>query len=83
MWSIIVWIIIGGLAGWAASAVVSKEGSRGLLGNIILGVIGGLLGGFLFEILGGSGITGLNVWSFLVAFAGAVAILLIKRVFTR
>ncbi len=83
MWSIFVWIIVGGLAGWAASAVVKGEGDKGVLGNIIVGIIGGLVGGFLFEILGGTGFTGFNLWSFLVAFGGAVIVLLVKRALSR
>lgn len=67
------WIIIGGLAGWVASMIMSTK--QGLLANIIVGIIGGFIGGFVFSLLGGSGITGFNVWSFLVAVVGAVILL--------
>lgn len=68
---IIAWIILGGLAGWAAGAL-SGRGSSGLLGNIVLGIIGGMFGGWIFSLLGGEGITGFNVWSFFVAVVGAI-----------
>lgn len=78
MWNILVWVVIGGLAGWAASSV-TKTGDKGLVGNIILGVIGAFVGGLAIELLGGEGFTGFNLWSFLVAFVGALLLLVIKR----
>lgn len=83
MWSIVVWVVIGGLAGWAASGLMKSGEDRGLLGNIVLGVLGGLLGGFLIQMLGGQGFTGFNIWSFVVALFGAVILIGLKRLITR
>lgn len=71
--SITVWIVIGGLAGWAASALMKTE--SGLLRNIIVGVLGAVVGGFLMSLIGAEGFMGFNVWSFLVALLGSVVVL--------
>lgn len=71
---IIGWIVLGGLAGWVASLIVSNQG-RGFFLNIIVGIVGALIGGFLFNTLGGEGITGFNIWSFIVATVGAIILL--------
>lgn len=73
----IAWIVLGGLAGWVASIVTGRNKSQGLIGNIVVGIIGGFLGGLIINLVGGEGITGFNLWSFLVALAGAVLLLLI------
>lgn len=75
---ILSWIIIGGLAGWVASLIMSTN-SKGIIGNIVIGVIGGFIGGFVFSSLGGTGITGFNMWSFVVAVVGAVILLWLVR----
>ncbi len=82
LWGIITWVIVGGLAGWVASLITKTDKSQGLLGNIVVGVIGGFLGGFIFGLLGGSGFTGFNIWSFLVALVGSVVLLLIWKAVT-
>jgi uncharacterized membrane protein YeaQ/YmgE (transglycosylase-associated protein family) len=78
--SILSWIVVGLIAGWLAG-VVMKGGGFGLIGDIIVGVIGGVLGGFLasyfFEI--GDPMSGINLQSVLIAFGGAVVLLLILR----
>lgn len=81
MWAILVWIIIGGLAGWLASKLVRGSGS-GILMDIVVGVVGAFIGGLIVELLGGTGFTGFNLWSFIVAFIGAVILLLVVRMFT-
>lgn len=73
------WIIIGGLAGWVASKFMGTDAEQGVLANIIVGVIGAFLGGFVMNLVGGQGITGFNIWSFLVALLGAVILLWIIR----
>jgi uncharacterized membrane protein YeaQ/YmgE (transglycosylase-associated protein family) len=75
VWSIIIWIVIGGLAGWVASMIVGTDKNQGVVGNIIVGILGALVGGFLVGLLGGDGFTGFNLWSFLVALLGAVVLL--------
>lgn len=77
------WIIIGGLAGWVASKFMGTDAEQGVLANIIVGVIGAFLGGFVMNLVGGQGITGFNIWSFLVALLGAVILLWIIRLLRR
>jgi uncharacterized membrane protein YeaQ/YmgE (transglycosylase-associated protein family) len=72
------WIVLGALAGWLASRFV-RGGRLGILGDIAVGIVGGLLGGFVVSQLGGQGITGFNLWSLLIAFGGAAALLLLSR----
>ena len=76
------WIILGGLAGWVASMIAGTDAKQGLLGNIIVGIVGGFLGGWLFGLFGGDGVTGFNLWSFLVALVGAVVLLFIWKAIT-
>jgi len=81
--ALVVWIIVGGLAGWLASIVVGTNRSQGLLADIIVGVIGGLLGGVLLTAIGIPGlVTGINLGSIAVAFVGAVVLLVILRLFS-
>ena len=75
------WIILGGLAGWLASRLVRGTG-LGLLGDILVGIVGAVIGGFIIGALGGTGVTGFNLWSFVVALLGAILLLFIVRLFT-
>ncbi|HLJ72653.1 MAG TPA: GlsB/YeaQ/YmgE family stress response membrane protein [Roseiarcus sp.] len=75
---IIAWIILGLIAGFIASKIVNKTG-EGFLMDIALGVIGALVGGFLFSLIGHQGVTGLNVWSLFVSVIGAIVVLLVYR----
>jgi uncharacterized membrane protein YeaQ/YmgE (transglycosylase-associated protein family) len=72
--SIISWIILGLIAGFIGSKIVNAEG-QGFWLNIALGIIGALVGGFLFSFFGATGITGLNIWSIIVAIVGSVVVL--------
>ena len=74
--SVIAWLVLGLIAGFIASKIVNKQG-EGLLLNIVLGVVGAEVGGWLFRLFGMSGVTGFNVYSLLVAVIGAVALLFI------
>jgi uncharacterized membrane protein YeaQ/YmgE (transglycosylase-associated protein family) len=74
--SIIGWLVLGLIAGFIASKIVNKEGA-GVILDIVLGVIGALVGGFLFTQLGGVGITGFNLYSMLVAIIGAIIVLIV------
>lgn len=74
----IAWLVLGLIAGWLASMVMGK-GGYGLIGDIIVGIIGAFIGGFLFNALTGTGITGFNLWSIFVAFVGAVILIAILR----
>jgi uncharacterized membrane protein YeaQ/YmgE (transglycosylase-associated protein family) len=73
--SIIGWIILGGLAGWIASIITGHNASMGIMANIFVGIIGAFVGGFLFSLLGGSDVTGFNLWSLFVAVVGSVILL--------
>lgn len=74
---IIGWIVIGALAGWIASLVTGNDKRMGAGMNILVGIIGGVIGGIIMNVLGGSGVTGFNLWSLLVATIGAVILLFI------
>ena len=74
--SIIGWLILGLIAGFVASKIVNAQG-QGIVLDIALGMIGALVGGFIFDALGGVGVTGFNVWSLLVAIAGSIIVLLV------
>jgi uncharacterized membrane protein YeaQ/YmgE (transglycosylase-associated protein family) len=73
---IISWIILGLIAGFVGSKIVDRQG-QGFWLDIALGIVGALLGGFLFDLFGASGVTGLNIYSMIVAIAGSVVVLLI------
>jgi uncharacterized membrane protein YeaQ/YmgE (transglycosylase-associated protein family) len=75
---IIAWLVLGLIAGFLASLVM-RGGGYGILGDIIVGIVGALIGGFIFSAITGNGITGFNVWSIFVAFVGAVILIAILR----
>ena len=79
--SIIAWIILGLIAGFISSKVVNHSG-EGMIIDIVLGVVGAFVGGFLFNMFGAAGVTGLNVWSLVVATLGAITVLVIKHAIT-
>jgi|SRR5579859_2839634 len=72
--SILAWIVFGLVAGFIGSKIVNHSGS-GVLVDVLLGVVGAVVGGFLFNIFGATGVTGFNVWSLFVAVIGAVIVL--------
>jgi uncharacterized membrane protein YeaQ/YmgE (transglycosylase-associated protein family) len=74
--SFIAWIVLGLLAGFIASKIVNKAG-EGMLMDIVLGVVGAFLGGWLFNTFGMPGVTGLNLYSLLVAVVGAAIFLIV------
>jgi uncharacterized membrane protein YeaQ/YmgE (transglycosylase-associated protein family) len=78
----VVWVIVGGLAGWLASLLMGTNRSQGLLADIIIGVVGGILGGVILTAIGIPGlVTGINLGSILVAVFGAVVLIAILRLF--
>ncbi len=72
--SIIAWIVLGLIAGFIASQIVKGQG-EGVVGDIIVGVVGALVGGFLFNLIGAAGVTGFNLWSLFVAVIGSIVLL--------
>ncbi len=73
---VISWIIVGLIAGYIGSRIVNKSG-EGFLRDTIIGVLGALVGGFIFERLGYAGVSGINLWSILVAVVGSVVLLVL------
>jgi uncharacterized membrane protein YeaQ/YmgE (transglycosylase-associated protein family) len=74
---IILWIIFGALVGWIASAIMKTN--DGVLMDIVIGIVGAVIGGWLMSLFGSSGVTGFNVYSFLVALVGAIVLIVIVR----
>jgi uncharacterized membrane protein YeaQ/YmgE (transglycosylase-associated protein family) len=74
--SIVVWLVVGLIAGWIGSMIVNRRG-KGLMLDIVLGIIGAVVGGFVFNFFGHAGVTGINLYSILVAVVGAVIVLAI------
>ncbi len=74
--SILAWIVLGLIAGFIGSKLVNKSGS-GLVLDLVLGIVGAVVGGFLFNQFGAAGVTGLNLYSLLVAVIGAVVVLVV------
>jgi uncharacterized membrane protein YeaQ/YmgE (transglycosylase-associated protein family) len=72
--SIIAWIILGLIAGFIASKIVNRRG-EGLVLNIVLGIVGAAVGGWIMAFFGHEGVTGFNLYSMLVAIGGAVVLL--------
>ena len=72
---VIAWLVLGAFSGWIANRLMGKNISTGLLDNIIIGIIGAFIGGFVFNFFGAQTITGLNAYSVFVAVVGACILL--------
>ncbi|MGB3702308.1 MAG: GlsB/YeaQ/YmgE family stress response membrane protein [Anaerolineales bacterium] len=82
--SIIGWVILGGIAGWIASMITGRNDRMGCITNIAAGIVGAIVGGWLFSFFGGGSVTGFNLVSLLVAVVGAVVVLaIINLIFGR
>jgi uncharacterized membrane protein YeaQ/YmgE (transglycosylase-associated protein family) len=79
--SIIVWLLLGLVAGFIGSKIVNKSG-EGVVVDIVLGIVGAVVGGFLFSIIGASPVTGFNIYSIFVAVIGAIVVLVIYHAIT-
>jgi len=80
--SIVAWIVLGLVAGFIGSKLVNKTG-EGLVLDIVLGIVGAVVGGWLFSLFGLSGVTGFNLYSLVVAVIGAVVLLLVYHAIQR
>ena len=80
--SILAWIVLGVVAGFIGSKIVNRTG-EGLILDLVLGVVGAVVGGFLFNTFGHAGVTGLNIYSLIVAVIGAVVVLFAYRLIAR
>ncbi|HWT27847.1 MAG TPA: GlsB/YeaQ/YmgE family stress response membrane protein [Mobilitalea sp.] len=81
--NIIVWLILGGISGWIASKLTGNDASMGIGLNLVVGILGALIGGWLAGIFGLGPATGLNFWSFIISIVGAVILLSIVSAFKR
>jgi uncharacterized membrane protein YeaQ/YmgE (transglycosylase-associated protein family) len=74
--SIIAWIVLGLIAGFIAAKIVNKQGA-GFVLDIVLGIVGAVVGGFIFSALGEGGVTGFNLYSLVISVIGAIVVLII------
>ena len=82
MINIVTWIIFGALAGWLASIIMKTNAEQGALANIVIGIIGAFLGGFIMRLITGSDMmSGFNIGSLLVAILGAIVLIAIMKAF--
>ena len=73
------WLVLGGLAGWLASIIKGTNAQMGMFANIATGIIGSMIGGWLFSFFGGRGVSGFNLYSLVVATVGAVILITIVQ----
>lgn len=76
---ILLWIILGALAGWIASLIMNTDEQQGAFLNIVVGIVGAVIGGYVFQAFGQTGVTGFNLYSIIVAIVGAVLLLAVVR----
>lgn len=79
--NILLWIILGAVAGWLADVVMKS--AHGLVEDVILGIVGAFVGGFLMSLVGQPGVTGFNIYSLIVAAIGACALIFLGRMIHR
>jgi uncharacterized membrane protein YeaQ/YmgE (transglycosylase-associated protein family) len=75
----ILWILLGLIAGWLASVIMKTNTSQGTLMDIIFGILGAVVGGFVMNFFGQAGVTGFNVYSLIVATLGAIVLIWLGR----
>ncbi len=76
---ILLWIIFGGIIGWAASLIMNTDGEQGVLLNVVVGVVGAVIGGWLMSFVGETGVTGFNLYSSAVALTGAIILIAVVK----
>ena len=77
---ILIWIVFGGIVGWVGSLIMGTSDQQGIILNVVVGVVGAALGGYIMSIFGEGGVTGFNLYSFMVAIIGAMALLAVVKV---
>ena len=77
------WIILGALAGWISSMIMKTNASMGAIANIVVGIIGALIGGFVMNFFNKAGVDSINLYSLLVAILGSIILLAIVKAVTR
>lgn len=80
---ILAWIVLGGLAGWVGSMIMGTNARMGAIANIVVGIIGSVIGGWVFNYFGNYGVTGFNLYSFGVALVGSCILLFVAKLVTR
>lgn len=80
---IILWIVFGALVGWVASLIMKTDPEQGALLNIVVGIVGAVIGGWLMSTVGEGGVGGFNLYSFLVALLGACVLIAVVKVLRR
>ena len=80
--SLIAWLVVGLVAGWIGSMIVNRRG-EGLIMDLVLGIVGAFVGGWLFHMFGHSGVNGINLYSIFVAAVGAAIVLVLYHVIAR
>ena len=79
---IVLWILFGALAGWIASMIMKTNAQMGAVANVVVGILGAFIGGFLYRLVTGDAVEGFNIVSLLVAIVGAVILLAIVKAVT-
>lgn len=79
---LLAWIVLGALAGWLASIVMRTDAEQGAFMNVIVGIVGAVIGGFIMQMFGASGVSGFSLYSLLVAVGGAIVLLAVYKSFT-
>jgi uncharacterized membrane protein YeaQ/YmgE (transglycosylase-associated protein family) len=80
---ILIWIVFGGLVGWVASMIMSTDSQQGIILNVVIGIVGAFLGGWIMSFFGEAGVSGFNLYSFVVALVGAVVLIAIVKMIRR
>jgi len=80
---IILWIIFGGLVGWVASLIMKTDAQQGIVINVVVGIIGAIIGGWVMGLFGDGGVNGFTFYSFIVALLGAVLLIMMVKTVRR
>ncbi len=80
---LLIWIVFGGIVGWVGSLIMGTSDQQGIILNVVVGIVGAVLGGYIMNTFGEGGVTGFNLYSFLVALVGAVVLLAIVKAVRR
>lgn len=80
---ILSWVILGALAGWISSKIMNTDASMGAIANIVVGIVGALVGGFIMNFFNKAGVDSVNLYSLLVAILGSIILLAIVKAVTR
>ncbi len=81
--NLVVWLILGGISGWIASKLTGNDARMGIGLNLLVGILGAFIGGWLAGIFGLGPATGLNLWSFIISILGSLILLSIVRLFKK